>query len=84
VDNEMMPLTQQAKQLNDLCDRLKEMGYAQSKRIRIYGEDFEVVSNPFPQGNGVAVQARSGREKQSRVLQLPLPILQMVSHRKTA
>jgi hypothetical protein len=80
----MMPLTQQAKQLNDLCDRLKEMGYAQSKRIRIYGEDFEVVSNPFPQGNGVAVQAKSGREKQSRVLQLPLPILQMVSHRKTA
>lgn len=75
---------EQAEHLNDLCNRLKEMGYAQSKRIRIYGEDFEVISNPFPQGNGIAVQAQSRREKQSRVLQLPLPILQMVSHRKTA
>lgn len=80
----MTPMTQQTQQLNDLCDRLKEMGYAQSKRIRIYGEDFEVISNPFPQGNGVAVRAQSRRENQSRVLQLPLPILQMLSHRKTA
>jgi hypothetical protein len=84
VDNEMTPSISQTTHLTDLCDRLKQMGYAQSKRIRIYGEDFEVISNPFPQGNGIAVQAKSGREKQSRVLQLPLPILQMVSPRKTA
>ena len=80
----MLEASQEAAQLDELCDRLKKMGYAQSKRIRIYGEDFEVTSNPFPQGNGVAIQAQSKGEKQSRVLQLPLPILQMVSRRKSA
>jgi len=73
-----------ASQLNELCDRLKKMGYERSKRIRIYGEDFEVISNPFPRGNGIAVEAQSGKEKQARVVQLPLPILQMVKPRKSA
>ena len=60
------------------------MGYAQSKRIRIYGEEFEVTSNPFPEGNGVAVQAVSKHEKQARVLKLPLPVLQTIVRKKTA
>jgi hypothetical protein len=84
VNTEILEPAQEARQLNELCDRLKDMGYAQSKRIRIYGEDFEVISNPFPQGKGIAVQAQSKGEKQSRVLQLPLPILQMVSRRRSA
>jgi hypothetical protein len=71
-------------QLCDLCDRLIQLGYAQSKRVRIYGEEFEMVSNPFPQGKGVAVQAVSKREPKPRVLQLPLPILQMAVRKKTA
>jgi len=54
------------------------MGYAQSKRIRIYGEEFEVTSNPFPEGNGIAVQAVGKHDKQARVLKLPLPVLQTV------
>jgi len=70
--------------LQDLCDRLKELGYAQSKRIRIYGQEFEVVSNPFPQDKGIAVQAVARRETQVRILRLPLPILQMVAKKKAA
>lgn len=70
--------------LQDLCDRLKELGYAQSKRIRIYGQEFEVVSNPFPQDKGIAVQAVARRETQVRILRLPLPILQMVARKKAA
>lgn len=63
----------------ELCDRLKKMGYAESKHIRIYGQEFELISNPFPQGNGIAIQAVSTKEKQARTLHLPLPVLQMVS-----
>lgn len=70
--------------LSELCDRLKKLGYAESRRIRIYGQEFEVVSNPFPQGKGIAVHAVARRETQVRILQLPLPILQMVTKKKAA
>jgi len=76
--------SQNDTQVCELCDRLIQLGYAQSKRVRIYGQEFEMVSNPFPQGKGVAVQAVSKREPQPRVLQLPLPILQMAVRKKTA
>ena len=76
--------SQEAGQLTQLCIRLQEMGYARSKRIRIYGQEFEVISNPFPQGSGIAVRAQSKQEKQERVLMLPLPILQLVTRRKSA
>ncbi|HEY7617511.1 MAG TPA: hypothetical protein VH744_11955 [Terriglobales bacterium] len=60
-----------------LCERLKQLGYAQSKRIRIYGEEFTVISNPAPDGEGIAVDAlpRSGS---ARKLRVPLPILQLI------
>ena len=58
------------------------MGYAQSKQIRIYGQEFEAVSNPFPNGDGIAIRAFSKRETQERTLQLPLPVVQMVKRQK--
>ena len=78
-----LPQEKEALQVSELCERLKALGYAESKHIRIYGDEFEVISNPFPQGNGIAVCVRSEREKQSRVLPLPLPVLQ-VATRKSA
>jgi hypothetical protein len=66
----------------EVCDQLQKMGYAQSKRIRIYGEEFEAVSNPFPNADGIAIRAFSQRERQPRTVQLPLPVVQMVSRQK--
>ena len=82
MTSEPLKTSRDEGQLIELCDRLKELGYAQFKRIRIYGQEFEVISNPFPEGKGIAVQAVSKREAQTRTVQLPLPILQMVSRRK--
>lgn len=84
MTTESLPASQGVADLADICNRLKELGYAQSKRIRIYGQEFEVVSNPFPQGKGVAVHAQPKGAKQPRVLLLPLPILQMVTRGKLA
>jgi hypothetical protein len=67
-----------------MCDRLKDMGYAQSQRIRIYGQEFEVRSNPFPDGNGIAIRAVGKNEQQVRIVKLPLPVLQTVTRRKAA
>jgi len=75
-------MSPQSNELHEICDQLQQMGYAQSKRIRIYGQEFEAVSNPFPNGGGIAIQAFSKRETQARILQLPLPVVQMVTRQK--
>lgn len=82
VPSEVLEISRDDAQLVELCDRLRELGYARFKRIRIYGQEFEVISNPFPEGSGIAVQALPKKETQARVLQLPLPILQMVTKRR--
>jgi hypothetical protein len=82
VTTEILSPSQNSVELHEVCDKLQSMGYAQSKRIRIYGQDFEAVSNPFPSGDGIAIQAFSKRETQARTLRLPLPIVQMVTRQK--
>jgi hypothetical protein len=52
------------------------MGYAASSRLRLYGEDFEVLSDPFPDAGGVAVQVKAKKDARVRVLRLPATILQ--------
>jgi hypothetical protein len=75
---------QSSNELHEVCDQLRRMGYAQSKRIRIYGQEFEAVSNPFPNADGIAIRAFSKRETAERTLQLPLPVVQMVTRQKRA
>src|SRR5277367_5345093 len=82
VNTNTLSPSQYSVELHEVCDKLQSMGYAQSKRIRIYGQEFEAVSNPFPSGNGIAIQAFSKRETQARTLRIPLPIVQMVTRQK--
>ena len=51
-------------------ERVKQLGYVPSKRIRLYGGDYEIVSEPFMEGHTVAVQVRTATEIRS----LPLPL----------
>jgi hypothetical protein len=74
--------SQHSIELHEVCVQLQKMGYAESKRIRIYGQEFEAVSNPFPNEDGIAIRAFSKRETQERTLQLPLPVVQMVTRQK--
>jgi len=78
----ILPASQQSSEVHEVCDQLQKMGYAESKRIRIYGQEFEAVSNPFPNGSGIAIRAFSKRETTARILQLPLPVVQMVTRQK--
>lgn len=63
----------------EICAQIKKFGYAASQKIRIYGEEFEVLSDPFPSDGGIAIQVRSRRTAQSRLLQLPATVLGRVS-----
>ncbi len=57
------------------CVRVKNLGYSSSHHIRIYGERFEIVSDPFPAGDGVAVLVTTATEPTKRTLRLPTSIL---------
>jgi hypothetical protein len=72
---------QNSIEIHEVCARLQKMGYARSKHIRMYGQEFEVVSDPFPQGDGIAIQAFSKRDTRARILRLPLSILQVVTRK---
>jgi len=57
------------------CEKTRNLGYATSKHITLYGEHFEVMSDPFLQDEGIAVYAISRNSSNARVLRLPVSIL---------
>jgi hypothetical protein len=61
---------------SEVCDRVKQLGYVTGSHIHLYGERFEVVSDPFPEDNGIAVCVRSAADTAVRVIQLPVTVLQ--------
>jgi hypothetical protein len=61
--------------VSDICARVKHLGYAISRRIRLYGEEFEVVSDPFPEADGIAVQVTTKKDPSIRVLRIPATVL---------
>ena len=67
---------------SEVWARIRHFGYAASQKIRIYGEEFEVLSDPFPSEGGIAIQVRSNRTSQARVLQLPATVIHRVSQSK--
>jgi hypothetical protein len=60
-----------------ICEKLKRLGYARASHIKLYGEQFQLVSDPFPHETGIAVQAAKSDGKPPRTVKLPLPILKM-------
>ena len=70
---------------NGLCERLKRLGFAQENRMRLYGEEFELVSDPFIVGHDVVfVDAIERKSRMQRRVRIPLPIVHMASNRRTA
>jgi hypothetical protein len=61
--------------LAEKCTRIRELGYKRSGHVRLYGQDFEIVSDPFPEGDGIAVRAVTATDSTVRTLPLPLAIL---------
>lgn len=68
----------------EVCAHIKRSGYAQSQIVRIYGEEFEILSDPFPTDAGVAVHVRSRRTSQERALQLPAMLVHRTNDRPKA
>jgi hypothetical protein len=60
---------------SDSCIKIKDLGFIPSMHIKMYGERFEIVSDPFDEGDCVAVRATSGNDPEIRTLRLPIAIL---------
>jgi len=62
--------------VSDICAHLKHLGYAISRRIRLYGEEFEVVSGKFHEAGVIKDPATTKKDSTIRVLQIPATVLQ--------
>ena len=62
----------------EICAGVKRLGYGSKQTVRLYGEEFEVISDPFPDAGGIAVTVRTKKNDSIRVVQLPSTILQSV------
>jgi hypothetical protein len=60
------------------CERLKALGYAHHNRVRIYGEEFDLTSNPMADEDGFSIEAISRKSGRARKLHIPLSILYMI------
>jgi hypothetical protein len=68
----------------EVCASVKRLGYGASQSVRLYGEEFEVISDPFPEAGGIAVSVKTKRNQTIRVVQLPTTVLQSVKGRNAA
>jgi hypothetical protein len=68
----------ESSSVSQTCAKVKRLGYGASASVRLYGEEFEVISDPFPEGGGIAVHARTKKDSTVRLLQIPATILQSV------
>jgi hypothetical protein len=57
------------------CARIKKLGYIVGKHMSLYGEHMELVSDPFVEGDCVAVHAISSSNPTVRTIELPVSIL---------
>jgi hypothetical protein len=66
---------------SEICAHVKHLGYAASRHLRLYGEEFEVVSDPFPEAEGIAVRVTTQTNSDIRVLRIPMTVLQSAMRR---
>jgi hypothetical protein len=57
------------------CERIRDLGFKTSTHIKMYGERFALVSDPFVEGDYTTVHAISGDDVGIRTLRLPVSIL---------
>lgn len=52
-----------------------ELGYIAGKHVNLYGEHFEIASDPFIDGDWVAVRVISENDPTIRTIRLPVSLL---------
>ena len=64
----------------ETCRKLISLGYARWNRVRLYGQEVELVSDPFPhREGGIAIEVAESKQSASRTVKLPLSVVQVAS-----
>jgi hypothetical protein len=68
-----------------LCEKLKRLGYGQNSQIKLYGDKFDVTSDPVVIAERLvvvdAIEQKTGRPRRIRI---PLNILNMAEEKSVA
>ena len=68
-----------------LCEAIKHLGYAKNNQVRLYGEVFDLVSDPVSVGDDfVFVDALEQKSGQLRRVRIPPTIVQMARTKRRA
>ena len=63
---------------NDTCRKLSRLGSARSNRVRLYGQELQIVSDPFLHNEGgIAVEVVADSNPTKRTMRLPLSVVQV-------
>ena len=57
------------------CQRIMDLGYVAGKYVNLYGEHFELASDPFVDDDWVAIRVISENDPTIRTIRLPVSIL---------
>ena len=72
-------------QSDSLCETLKRLGYARDNQVRIYGEVFDLLSDPIRVcENFVFVDALDRKSGQLRRVRIPRTIIQIARMKSRA
>ena len=63
---------------NLICERLKKFGYASERRIRMYGEELHLVSDPIADQAGFCVLALNLKSGNLRHMRIPWSVVSML------
>ena len=64
------------------CERLRKLGYARDLRVRLYGEELHLISNPIADGAGFSVEGLVIRSGKLRRIRIPLTVVDMIEREK--
>jgi hypothetical protein len=63
---------------NETCRRLSRLGYARSNHVRLYGQELQIVSDPFVHDEGgIAIEVVVDSSPDKRTMRLPLSVVQV-------
>lgn len=68
-----------------VSEKLKSLGFAQTKQMRLYGVELELISDPiFAEGDVVFVEAIEKKSRRPRRVHIPLNIVNMATEKPAA
>ena len=63
------------------CLKLISLGYARSNRVRLYGQELQLVSDPFSKEGEIMVEVK-GHDNVLRTMRLPISVVQVAANNK--